>query len=181
MAQIEPDAALAQMRPVTARNLLVLIIETGLRRGDACNLVFNPVVADSTGWPCLRFDATKVRAEQLVPLSAKAAKTIRAQQDHVRSLFPGSSPWLFPGLAGNADGSKPYSGSYFSVQLRQWCDQVGLHDEAGQPVKISAHQFRHTFGTRLKLRGPPACRPAPPRPRLAEHDRPIAGARHHGP
>ena len=155
MAQIEPDAALAQMRPVTARNLLVLIIETGLRRGDACNLVFNPVVADSTGWPCLRFDATKVRAEQLVPLSAKAAKTIRAQQDHVRSLFPDGSPWLFPGLADNANGSKPYSHSYFSVQLRQWCDRIGLHDEAGQLIKISAHQFRHTFGTRLINSGVP--------------------------
>ena len=155
MAQIESDAALAQMRPVTARNLLVLIIETGLRRGDACNLVFNPVVADSASWPCLRFDATKVRAEQLVPLSAKAAETIRAQQDHVRGLFPGGSPWLFPGLADNADGSKPYSHSYFSVQLRQWCERAGLHDEAGQPVKISAHQFRHTFGTRLINSGVP--------------------------
>lgn len=155
MAQIEPDAALAQMQPVTAQNLLVLIIETGLRRGDACNLVFNPLVDDSTGWPCLRFDATKVRAEQLVPLSVKAAKTIRAQQDHVRQLFPGGSPWLFPGLADNADGSKPYSHSYFSVQLRHWCERIGLHDEAGQPIKISAHQFRHTFGTRLINSGVP--------------------------
>ena len=26
-----------------------------LTRGDACNLPFNPVLADSSGWPCLRF------------------------------------------------------------------------------------------------------------------------------
>ena len=155
MAQIESEPALAQLRPATARNLLVLIIETGLRKGDACNLAFNPVIADSTGWPCLRFDATKVRAEQLVPLSAKAAETITAQQDHVRARFPAGSPWLFPGNADNPDGSKPYSHSYFTIQLRRWCDRIGLHDEAGQAVQVSAHQFRHTFGTRMINAGVP--------------------------
>jgi integrase len=155
MAQIESDEALAEMHPTTARHLLVLIIETGLRKGDACNLAFNPVLADSAGWPCLRFEATKVRAEQLVPLSAKAAETITAQQDHVRRLFPAGSPWLFPGIANNDDGSKPYAQSYFTIQLRRWCDRIGLHDEAGQTLHVSAHQFRHTFGTRLINAGVP--------------------------
>jgi len=136
MAQIESETALAEMVPTTARNLLVLIIETGLRKGDACNLAFNPVIADSTGWPCLRFDATKIRAEQLVPLSATAAETITAQQDHVRSLWPAGSPWLFPGIIDNADGSKPYAPSVFGTQLRHWCDNIGLHDEAGQPLRV---------------------------------------------
>lgn len=155
MAQIESPDALNQMRPLTARNLLVLIIETGLRKGDACNLAFNPVIADSTGWPCLRFVATKVRAEQLVPLSAKAAETITAQQDHVRERFPAGSPWLFPGLADNDDGSKPYVHAVFGTQLRQWCDRIGLHDETGQPLRVTAHQFRHTFGTRMINSGVP--------------------------
>jgi integrase len=155
MAQIESEAALAQMRPTTARNLLVLIIETGLRKGDACNLAFNPVINDSTGWPCLRFDATKVRAEQLVPLSATAAQTITAQQDHVRHLWPAGSPWLFPGIVDNADGSKPYAPTVFGTQLRHWCDKIALHDEAGQPLRVTAHQFRHTFGTRLINSGVP--------------------------
>jgi site-specific recombinase XerD len=42
MAQIECPGALDQLPHPTTRNLLVLIIETGLRRGDACNLAFNP-------------------------------------------------------------------------------------------------------------------------------------------
>lgn len=155
MAQIESETALAQMVPTTARNLLVLIIETGLRKGDACKLAFNPVIGDSTGWPCLRFDATKIRTEQLVPLSTTAAETITAQQDHVRSLWPAGSPWLFPGIIDNADGSKPYAPSVFGTQLRHWCDNIGLHDEAGQPLRVTAHQFRHTFGTRLINSGVP--------------------------
>ncbi len=155
MAQIESDEALALMRPATARNLLVVIIETGLRGGEACNLAFNPVLNDSSGWPCLRFDATKVRAEQLVPLSAKAAATIAAQQDHVRTVFPGGSAWLFPGIADNDDGSKPYSHANIARQLHRWCNTIGLHDETGAPITVTAHQFRHTFGTRLINSGVP--------------------------
>jgi integrase len=155
MAQIEHPQALEQLPHLTTRNLVVLIIETGLRGGDACNLAFNPVVNDSTGWPCLRFHATKTRAEQLVPLSTTAAETITAQQDQVRTLWPAGSPWLFPGIVDNADGSKPYAHAVFGTQLRHWCDKIGLHDEAGQPIRITAHQFRHTFGTRLINSGVP--------------------------
>ncbi len=109
MAQLESDEALAKIRYPTTRHLVIVMMETGLRGGDACNLVFNPVVEDSTGWPCLRFVASKVRSEQLIPLSAKAAASISAQQDYVKSHWPKGSPWLFPGIADNDDGSKAYS------------------------------------------------------------------------
>ena len=107
MAQLEPEAALAKIPHPTTRNLVVVLIETGLRGGDARDLGFSSVLEDSTGWPCLRFMATKVRAEQLVPLSAKAAAAICSQQDYVRDHYPAGCPWLFPGLADNEDGSKP--------------------------------------------------------------------------
>jgi integrase len=154
MAQIESEAALAQLPHPTTRNLVVVLIETGLRGGDACNLAFNPIVNDSTGWPCLRFDATKVHAEQLIPLSAKAAAAIRDQQDYVQASWPGDSPWLFPGID-DAAGSKAYSHSALTRQLRHWCEVIGLHDEAAQPVRVTAHQFRHTLGTRLINAGVP--------------------------
>ncbi len=139
----------------TTRHLIVVLIETGLRGGDACNLPFNPVLTDSSGWPCLRFEAVKVRAEQLIPLSAKAAAAIRAQQDYVRQRWPAGSPWLFPGMTGNDDGSKPYSHSAFIQQLRRWQRVIDLRDEAGQPVTVTGHQFRHTLGTRLINSGVP--------------------------
>ena len=72
MAQLESDAAIAKIPHLTTRHLIVVMIETGLRGGDACTLPFNPVLTDSSGWPCLRFEAVKVRAEQLIPLSARA-------------------------------------------------------------------------------------------------------------
>lgn len=155
MAQLESDAALAKIPHTTTRNLVVVIMETGLRGGDACNLPFNPVLTDSSGWPSLRFEAVKVRAEQLIPLSAKAAAAIRAQQDYVRQRWPAGSPWLFPGIAGNDDGSRPYSHSNFTKQLTHWQHSIGLHDETGKPVTVTAHQFRHTLGTRLINSGVP--------------------------
>jgi integrase len=61
-----------------------MMIETGLRIGEACTLEFNPVIDDSAGGPCLRSHNLKVRSDQLIPLSAKAAEAIGAQQDHDR-------------------------------------------------------------------------------------------------
>ena len=35
------------------RNWLVVVMETGLRAGDAAVLPIDPLVDDSVGWPCL--------------------------------------------------------------------------------------------------------------------------------
>ena len=155
MAQLESGQALSKIPRTTTRHLVVVMIETGLRGGDACNLPFNPVLADSSGWPCLRFEAAKVRSEQLIPLSAKAAAAIGAQQDYVRERWPAGSPWLFPGIAGNDDGLKPYSHSSFTRQLVHWQRVIDLRDQAGLPVTVTGHQFRHTLGTRLINSGVP--------------------------
>ena len=88
MAQLESEANLARLRP-DYRHLVVLLTETGLRVGDACALPFNPLIADSTGWPCLRFQAHKMRAEQMVPLSDKAARAVRDQQSLVARAAQG--------------------------------------------------------------------------------------------
>jgi integrase len=144
MSQLESDQALAKIPHTSTRNLIIVLMETGIRGGDACNLPFNPIITDSSGWPCLRFHATKTRTEQLIPLSAKASAAIRAQQDHLRDAWPTACPWLFPGIVDNADAAKPYSHSSLTRQIRQWCADIGLHDEAGRPVQITGHQFRHT-------------------------------------
>ena len=108
------------------------------------------------GWPCLRFANEKIRTEQLIPLSSKAAEAIRAQQAHVRQLFPNGSPWLFPGILGNLDGTKPYAHVTMAAQLCQWQLAIDLRDEAGLAVDVHPHQFRHTVGTRLINAGCPS-------------------------
>ena len=155
MAQLESEANLARIDNPSVRHLIIVLIETGIRGGDATSLPFNPIITDSTGWPCLRFDNVKVGIEQLIPLSAKAADTIRAQQDHVRTVWPDGTPWLFPGIFDNDDGAKQYAHGSLSGQLRGWQNKIDVRDEAGQPVRVHAHQFRHTVGTRLINAGVP--------------------------
>jgi len=150
MAQLESEANLARLLP-RYRHLVIVIAETGLRAGEACTLVFEPIVADSAGWSCLRFYSPKMRTEQLVPLSARAVEAIRAQQHHVNQTRPGGSPWLFPA----ADPAQPQGYTRFRDVFACWQRRIGLHDESGQAVHVTPHQLRHTFGTRLINEGVP--------------------------
>jgi integrase len=154
MAQLENEANLALLDPVT-RYLFIVITETGLRAGDATTLPFNPIVDDSVGWPCLRYYAHKIRSELLVPLSERAAATITAQQDQVEARWPDGSPWLFPAMWHNPDGTLPFGYWTFRRRVARWQTEIGLHDQTGRPVRVTAHQLRHTLGTRLINSGVP--------------------------
>jgi integrase len=155
MAQLESDNALAQLPDTSTRHLVVVLIETGLRLGDACLLDFDCVMVDSASWPCLRYHNSKVTTECLMPLSALAAATIAAQQAHVRSRFPAGSPLLFPRERANPDGTRPYVTTTLSKRLHDWCQTIGLRDQTGHPITVTAHRFRHTLGTRMINKGVP--------------------------
>jgi integrase len=154
MAQLESDSALARLPDPTTRHLVVVLIETGLRAGDACRLNVECLVPDSVGWPCLRFTNNKVRAEQLIPLSARAAQTIRAQLEEVGRISP-VSPWLFPAPNANPDGARPFTYNALRQRMGRWQEAIDLRDSAGRPVRVSPHRFRHTLGTRLINQGVP--------------------------
>ncbi|MDA8185136.1 MAG: tyrosine-type recombinase/integrase [Actinomycetota bacterium] len=154
MAQLESEEALAKLPDPTTRHLVIVLIETGLRSGDACRLRVDCLVADSVGWPCLQFFNTKVVAERLIPLSGRAADAISAQQREVARISP-SSPWLFPAPRANPDGARPFEYATLRGRLRRWQDEIGLHDQTGRLVRVSAHRWRHTHGTRLINQGVP--------------------------
>ncbi|MFN2490281.1 MAG: tyrosine-type recombinase/integrase [Actinomycetota bacterium] len=155
MSQLESEANLARLPDTTTRHLAIVLMETGLRAGDACCLPYSCIVADSSGWPCLHFHNSKVATDQLIPLSAKAAVAVRAQQEEVARRFPNGSPWLFPAVRSNPDGAKPYPYGTLLPRLARWQSDIGLKDESGRPVHVSPHQFRHTVGTRLINAGVP--------------------------
>jgi integrase len=154
MAQLEDLEHLARL-DVTTRHLLIVIQETGLRANDACALEFNPIIADSVGWPCLKYYNTKMASEQLVPLSQRAADAIRTQQEDLRRRWPNGSPRLFPSPHSNPDGTRGFSYATLRQRFVDWQADINLHDETGQRVSVTAHQFRHTLGTRLINAGVP--------------------------
>ncbi len=151
MGQLEAEDNLAQLRP-PYRQLVVLIAETGLRAGDACALPFDPLVTDSAGWACLRFANSKMRAEHLLPLSARAVQVIRAQQQDLDRTRPDGSAWLFPS---RSDPRMPVPYETLRPAFTAWQQRIGLRDEAGRPTRVTLHQFRHTLGTRLINSGVP--------------------------
>jgi len=151
MNQLESDDNLQQLPP-PYRGLVVLITETGLRIGDACTLPFDPVLTDSAGWPCQRFASSKMRAEQLVPLSARAVEAIRDQQRHVRDSHPDGSAWLFPS---RSDPQLPVPYETFRRVFTEWRALIGLHDKTGCATTVTVHRLRHTFGTRMINSGVP--------------------------
>jgi integrase len=147
MAQLESDASLARLA-IPYRHLVVLITETGLRAGDACTLPSDTLITDSSGWPCLRVLVSKMGAEHLVPLSARAVDAVRAQL----ASLPESAAWLFPSAR---DPRLPVAYSTLRGVFNAWQEHIGLHDEAGRLVHVTLHQLRHTFGTRLINSGVP--------------------------
>ena len=155
MAQLENPDHLAKLPDETTRHLLIVIQETGLRANDACALEFNPIITDSSGWPCLKYYNAKMAAEQLVPLSQRAADAIRAQQDHVHGRWPTGCTQLFPAPMANPDGARGFSYATLQKRLTVWQHAINLRDETGQRVSVTAHQFRHTLGTRLINAGVP--------------------------
>ena len=42
-----------------------------------------------------------------------------------------------------------------SARLRAWCQTIDLRDQAGHPITVTAHRFRHTLGTRMINQGVP--------------------------
>jgi integrase len=149
MAQLESESNLDRLLP-HYRHLVVVITETGLRAGDACSLGVDALVADSAGWPCLRFEAHKLRAEQIVPLSDKAMMALRDQQRLVADTWAQGSPWLFPC---RRDPSLAQGYDAFLAAFTHWQRVIGLHDETDQPVHVVPHQLRHSLGTRLINQG----------------------------
>ena len=175
-------AAFDRLPFTTTRNLVVVLIETGLRGGDACGLAFSPTLDDSAGWPCLRFEAAKVRAEQLIRSAPRPRRRSAPSRSMSCGHWPAGSPWLFPGITGNDDGAKPYSHRTFAQQLAHWQRVIGLRDQAGQPVTYRSPVPPHTRNPAHQQRRPPARRAEAARSRQPAHDRALRPRpRHHHP
>ena len=149
MGQIDQDANLARLPDETTRTLIVVLIETGLRSVDARHLPFDPVTTDQAGAPYLRFRNHKLSREAIIPISQRLLEQIRRQQQHLRQRFGFDPPLLLPRPRSNPDGDKPFSAALLTSRLDHWMADCAIRDAAGRPVRVTAHQFRHTLGTRM--------------------------------
>jgi integrase len=149
MGQLERDETLDRLPDLTTRTAVVILIETGLRSIDCLRLAFDPVTTDEAGAPYLRFYNHKLTREAIIPISDRVLTQIRRQQHDLRGRFAAPPPFLLPALRKNPDGARAFLWSALNNRLRRWLTDCHVRDAAGRPVRVTAHQFRHTVGTRM--------------------------------
>lgn len=120
--------------------LFLLLFDTGMRLSEAVNIKLDDFT-DSKGFVTV---LGKGKKERGVPISLETRKEINRYLHRSRStIFPGESPYLFPGADGNHV-------TVNSVQqyLRRLVKKSGLGD-----ARIYCHLFRHSFATHTLNKG----------------------------
>jgi integrase len=149
MGQLEDQRNLDRLPDLTTQTAVVILIETGLRSVDCLRLAFDPVTVDEAGAPYLRFFNHKLTREAIIPISQQLLEQIRRQQQDLTERFPARPPILLPRPRANPDGTLAFQWSALNQRLRRWAVECDIRDATGQPVRVTAHQFRHTVGTRM--------------------------------
>jgi integrase len=123
--------------PQPLKDVAILILETGVRPGEAANLKWadvylNPAVHAELGYIAIRGGKSK-NAKRNLSLTARAAEMLKTRKAAVKS------DWVFPGNSPDA----PILGTSLDHQ----------HDEVRTDLKLSGefvvHSLRHTMLTRL--------------------------------
>ncbi|WP_094028209.1 tyrosine-type recombinase/integrase [Nocardia cerradoensis] len=148
--QMETPQALGQFPSPDGKLIVEILIACGLRLKDARTLPFDCIVRDADNNPYLAWLNRKMADRPaFFPLAEELAEKVGIQQAAVLDRFPGGSPWLFPAIHSNIDGSRHVTSTRLREQLERWLEQLNLTDEHGRPIRVTFHQFRHTVGTRL--------------------------------
>ncbi|MCA1706042.1 MAG: site-specific integrase [Actinobacteria bacterium] len=155
MAQVESLANLDRWPDPACRLVTLILVRGGLRISSARTLAFDCVVHDGQGAPYLRYFNTKMRREAAVPIDEEIEAGIRAQQQRVLERWPGGSAYLFPRPHANPAAKAPMADSTYRRRLHRWLRACDVHDEHGRPVRLTPHQWRHTFACRLINRDVP--------------------------
>jgi integrase len=149
MGQLETPDALGRLPDLTTQTAVSVLIETGLRSVDCLRLPYDPITVDEAGAPYLRFFNHKLSREAIIPISEQLTEQIRRQQHDLTARFGTAPPLLLPRERANLDGTIAFSYETLNRRLGQWLSVCDVRDATGQPVRVTAHQFRHTVGTRM--------------------------------
>lgn len=155
MAQVEAPTNLDRWPNPTGRLVTLVLIRCGLRISSALALDFDCLVHDGQGAPYLRYFNTKMRRQAAVPIDEELEADIRHQQRRVLEQFPDATACLFPRPRANISGNLPLADGTYRRMLGRWLESCEIRDEHGRPVRLTPHQWRHTFACRLINRDVP--------------------------
>jgi integrase len=153
MAQLEHPDNLARWNNPDHRLITLILMRCGLRITDALGLLRDGIARDADGAPYLRYYNHKMKREALVPIDDELERLIIGHRSQLDARLPGG-PVLFPRVH-DPQARQPMHSNTYRRSLHRWLKHCDIRDEYGQPVHLTPHQWRHTFGTRLINRDVP--------------------------
>jgi integrase len=147
------------------RRITELLIDTGRRPDEVCQLRWDCLDHDGDGKAVLRYTETKNRRrDRRLPIGQDTARLVRAQQQAVRARFP-LTPLgelvLFPRWQANPRGTKPVSEGTYTGAHRRFIDAIPvplLDDqtpitEDGEATEfdraaVFPYAYRHSYAQR---------------------------------
>jgi integrase len=155
---------LQQRSGINDRRTVELLIDTGRRPAEICQLPWDCLDRDADGNPVLVYtDFKNNRPGQRLPITETTAQLIIDQKTLIQDLFPDTPVGqlaLFPRDKANPHGTKPALHDSFAGAHRHWINTIAdkLVDRDGQPVNpatITAYAYRHSYAQRHADQGVP--------------------------
>jgi integrase len=154
------------------RRMTELMMDTGRRPDEICQLRLDCLTRDAHGKPVLIYtDSKNHRPSRRLPVAEATARVIASQQADVRARFPAAAARdlpLFPRDRTNPDGRVTYSEPAFTSAHRQWVNSIAhllvttATGEDGQPheqvfdrLAVIPYAYRHSYAQRHADEGVP--------------------------
>lgn len=145
------------------RVAIELLIDTGRRPDEICELAWDCLHHDSDGQPVLTYDNWKrQRQGRRLPIAASTAALIAAQKTAVRARFPHTALTalkLLPANVSNPEGTRAISDNGLGGRHRRWVDTLrpllladGTEFDSSRAV---LYAYRHTYAQRHADAGVP--------------------------
>ncbi len=157
-----PDEVMQQLKqhidalPPHFKRMLLVLIETGRRICELCQLSFDCLLQDATGDWFLKHYQSKMKKEHTIPISRELVSVIQEQQASVKEDWGSEkTPFLFVAPRPRGNGRRPITPYAFGMALKTLAYEKSIKDANGNYYNFQAHQFRHTVGTSMVNSGVP--------------------------
>lgn len=133
--------------PIFFYRLIFVLLETGRRINEICTLPYNCIKQDEEKDYLLEVYESKTKKAYLIPISKNCANVIFEQQEYLKEIGEEKNEYLFPSK--KTAKAHHASARHIHELLNQLARTKNIKDANGKIWKFSAHQFRHTVGTRM--------------------------------
>jgi integrase len=157
-------AALEARAGLDVRRIVEVLIDTGRRPEEACQLPWDCLDTTADGHQVLIYtDSKNNRPNRRLPISIETADLIREHRENVHQRFP-NTPLdqlaLFPRNQMNPYGTFHIGVPHMSKAHREFIDSIAeqLVDDAGQPFPAAVavpYSYRHSYAQRHADNGTP--------------------------